>query len=126
MNTTIETRGEALRRLLQVARESGVRLLQDDRGEMWVTSASEPDVLHKVEPDRCSCRGFARAGHCRHQAALLSYLGFLDPEPPACTTCHDAGLIDAPRSRWVGGSQAGFRDQWSVEAPCPDCHPVAA
>jgi cytochrome c553 len=45
---------------------------------------------------------------------------------PDCGTCHDAGLIDAPRSRWVGGSRFGFRDTWATVAPCPRCQPVAA
>jgi len=76
-----ETHEEALHRLLQVARDSGVRLLRDDAGEMWATSVSDPDWLHKVEPNSCSCRGFARAGRCRHVAALRSHLGYFDPEP---------------------------------------------
>jgi len=133
LDTVTETREDALRRLLTIARESGVRLLQDDQGEMWTTSVSEPGLLHKVEPISCSCRGFARAGRCRHQAALLSYLGWLDPEPdpvgavlPACAVCLDAGLIDAPRSRWIGGSQTGYRDEWTSPTPCPSCQPVAA
>ena len=86
-----ETREQAHRRLLVVARDSGVRLLRDSHGEMWATSASDPGWLHKVEPDSCSCRGFARAGRCRHQATLLSHLGYLDgPEPdpaPMTITC---------------------------------------
>ena len=88
-----ETREQALRRLLQVARDSGVRLLRDSHGEMWATSASDPGWLHKVEPDSCSCRGFARAGRCRHVAALLAHLGYLDdpepdPAPMAITLAH--------------------------------------
>jgi len=130
---TAESRTDALRRLLEVAKESGVRLLRDDAGEMWTTSASDPGWLHKVEPGSCSCRGFARAGRCRHIAALWAHLGWLDgddsePTPPAtgCPVCLDAGLIDAPRSRWVGGCRTGYRDQWTTAVPCPSCQPVAA
>ncbi len=86
-----ETREAALRRLLEIARESSVRLGVDHAGDYWATSASDPGWLHKVEPDSCSCRGFARAGRCRHQATLLSHLGYLDdPEPdpaPMAITC---------------------------------------
>ncbi len=124
-----ETRDEALRRLLVVAKETGVRLLRDDAGEMWTTSVSDPGWLHKLEPGSCSCRGFARAGRCRHLAALWSHLGwFDDPEPtPAagCPVCQDTGTITVAHSRWVGGSRLGFRDQWSTLAPCPACREVA-
>ncbi len=91
MITTVETREDALRRLLQVARESGVRLLRDDSGEMWATSVSDPDWLHKVEPDSCGCRGFAMHRRCRHVAALHAPLGWLDPEPtpPAVAAAPD-------------------------------------
>jgi hypothetical protein len=126
--TTTESRTDALRRLLEVAKESGVRLLRDDAGEMWTTSVSDPGWLHKLEPDSCSCRGFARAGRCRHQAALWSHLGWLDgdgaPEPtPAagCPVCHGAGTITVAHSRWVGGSRLGFRDQWTTAGSCPVC-----
>ncbi len=127
MTTTIETRTEALRRLAQVARESGVRLLRDDAGEMWTTSVSEPGWLYKVGPDSCGCRGFARVGRCRHVAALWSHLGFFDPEPDppveamACSECQGTGTITVAHSRWIGGSRLGFRDQWSTPAPCPTC-----
>ena len=138
MNTTLEhtvteSRSDAIRRLLKVARESGVKLLKDDRGEMWATSVSEPGLLHKVEPESCSCRGFTHHRRCRHVAALWAHLGFLDPNPdpasaalPDCPVCLDAGLIDAPRSRWVGGCRTGYRDQWTTAVPCPSCQPVAA
>ncbi len=86
-----ETREDALRRLLVIAKDSGVRLLRDSHGDYWATSASDPGWLHKVEPGSCSCRGFARSGRCRHQATLLSHLGYLDdPEPdpaPMTITC---------------------------------------
>jgi hypothetical protein len=79
---TIETREQALQRLLQVARECGTRILRDHEGLYYATSASEPDLLHLVTRDSCSCRGFTAHGRCRHVAALLDYLGQLpDPTP---------------------------------------------
>jgi hypothetical protein len=119
MITIVETREEALRRLLQVARDSGVRLLRDDAGEMWATSVSDPDWLHKVEPDSCGCRGFARAGRCRHVAALQSHLGYFDPEPepPAMSTCGECGGLGEIQDMEV--RQFGrFAMQW---ATCPTC-----
>ncbi len=126
MNTIVETRSDALRRLLQIARESGVRLLRDDSGEYWTTSVSEPGWLHRVEPDSCTCRGFARVGRCRHVAALHAHLGWLDPEPEptpisTCSDCGGAGTITVARSRWVGSSRLSFRDQWSTPTVCPTC-----
>ncbi len=129
MVTTVETRDQALRRLLQVARESGVRLLRDSSGEMWTTSVSEPEWLHKVEPDSCTCRGFARAGRCRHQASLLSHLGYLDdpdpdPETPAvsevsCGECGGHGEVQDLEVRQHGRLVM----QWTR---CPMCRKEVA
>ncbi len=121
MITTIETRTEALRRLAQVARESGVRLLRDDAGEMWTTSVSEPGWLYKVEPDSCGCRGFAMYRRCRHVAALLSHLGYFDPEPepPAaaispCGECGGMGEVQDLEVRQFGR----FAMQWVACTAC--------
>jgi hypothetical protein len=59
METTIETRRQALCRLAQVARESGVKLLRDDLGEMFATSASEPSWLYPLEPSPPPRKGLA-------------------------------------------------------------------
>jgi hypothetical protein len=129
VNTTVETRTQALQRLARVARESGVKLMRDSDGAYWATSVSEPGWLYRLEPDRCGCRGFAHHRRCRHLAALLSHLGYLDdpdPDPaggalPDCAECHDAGVIDGPHSRWVGPARTGFRDTWTTAVPCPVC-----
>jgi hypothetical protein len=82
MNTTVETRDQALRRLLQVARESGVQLRIDTEGKYWATSVSQPGLLNPVSATSCSCRGFLAHRRCRHVAALLHHLGQLpDPTP---------------------------------------------
>ena len=130
--TTTESRTDALRRLLVIARESGVRLGVDHAGDFYATSVSEPARLYPVGPESCGCRGYQTHRRCRHVAALWAHLGYFGgPDDggaalPDCATCHDAGLIDAPRSRWVGGCQTGFRDEWTSAVPCPVCQPVAA
>jgi hypothetical protein len=121
MITIVETREDALRRLLQIARESGVRLLRDDSGEMWATSVSDPDWLHKVEPNFCGCRGFARVGRCRHIAALWSYLGYFDPEPPTpISTCNACG--ECQGQGMVSGTISTGSTTWRYGSiTCPDC-----
>ena len=130
--TKTESRTDALRRLLVVAKESGVRLGVDHHGDFWATSVSEPGRLYPLTPESCGCRGFQTHRRCRHLAALWSHLGYFDgPDDggavlPTCAACMDAGMIDAPRSRWIGGCQTGYRDEWTSPTPCPSCQPVAA
>ncbi len=102
MDTITETQPEskaaALRRLLVVAKESGVRLGVDRAGDFWATSVSEPGRLYAVSPESCGCRGFATHRRCRHVAALWSHLGYFDPAPtppaPAtCTRCNGRGDV---------------------------------
>ena len=120
-----ETREAALRRLLEIARESGVRLGVDHAGDYWATSVSEPGRLYPLTPESCGCRGFATHRRCRHVAALWSHLGWFDdpePDPSVCSACAGNGVIEQPRSRWIGGSRTGFRDEWDTPIACPACH----
>ena len=109
---TFETREDALRRLAQVARESGVKLLRDTHGEMWATSVSEPGWLYPVTPERCGCRGFAMYRRCRHVAALLAHLGYFDPEPPAVisTACQNCNGSLRERRMWLLPRHRNHRD----------------
>ncbi len=121
MVTTVETRTDALRRLAQVARESGVKLMRDTNGDYWATSVSEPGWLYRLEPDSCGCRGFAMHRRCRHVAALWSHLGYLEdpedpgPTPPAsCPTCHGTGS--------ECGTVASGRSWRYDSIVCTSCH----
>lgn len=104
--TKTESRTDALRRLLVVAKESGVRLGVDQHGDFWATSVSEPGRLYPVGPESCGCRGFATHRRCRHVAALWSHLGYLDaqpgPAPMAITLAHVDGHYSlAADPEWV-------------------------
>lgn len=100
MTSTIaqETRTDAMRRMLQIARDSGVRLLVATSGDFYATSVSQPGMIYLVTPESCGCRGFEQHRHCRHVAALWSHLGYLSDAPevvPAteapCQTCNGTG-----------------------------------
>ena len=130
-----ETERTALTRLLAKARTEGVKLVRDQDGRHFATSTSTPGRRYLVTGYSCTCRGFIAHQRCKHLAALLAAKGwFLDdpnPDPagavlPTCAACMDAGMIDAPRSRWIGGCQTGYRDEWTSPTPCPRCQPVAA
>ena len=61
-----------------------------------------------------------------HNSALQ--LAFLlmdghDPEPTECPQCHDSGMVEELRSRWVGGGHTGYRSEWTVQVPCAACQP---
>jgi hypothetical protein len=124
--TEFETRAQALCRLAQVARESGVKLMRDSEGEYWATSVSEPGWLYAVSPESCGCRGFATHRRCRHVAALHAHLGYFDPEPPApvaaaapdrCDECHGAGTVPAT----ISTGPTSWRYDSTV---CSTCHGV--
>jgi hypothetical protein len=109
--TVTETYTDAMLRLLQVARESGVQLKRTTEGEFWATSVSEPGKLYPVTATSCGCRGFHAHGRCRHLAALLSHQGKLEspiveltPAPQTCTTCNGTGwehITHRIRNRYV-------------------------
>lgn len=128
MTTTTrqESHTDAMRRLAQVARESGVTLRRDTEGRYWASSISEPGHWHVVTGLTCTCRGYARAQRCRHLAALHAALGWIpaeepEPEPAAqarCPQCDDRGSIEETRSRWVGSLSRGYRSTWTCTVPC--------
>ena len=90
ITTAPESREDALIRLADQARTSGVRLYMDRKdGRFYVSSRSQPGTFHRLSGFSCSCRGFIGHGRCAHLAALHAALGWLDPEPtpPASTAC---------------------------------------
>lgn len=117
---------EALTRLLAKARAEGVKLLRDNDGRHFATSATTPGKRYLVTGFSCECRGFVAHQRCKHLAALLSALGWLkdEPEPestpPAvsvspCGECGGHGEIQDLEVRQHGR----FVMQWTN---CPDCH----
>ena len=98
-----ETREEAIARLAQKARESGVKVLRDRKdGRFYVTSASTVGLMHYVTAVSCDCKGFASHQRCMHHAALLTALGWVggEPEPipatpAACSHCDGQGSTPA-------------------------------
>ena len=130
LDTVTETVDQARRRLAAKARREGVTLSLDDDGRWYASSVSQSGTRHYLTAYSCDCVGFCNHGRCKHHAALLACLGWLDldddpePTPPApagCPSCHGAGTIVVAHSRWIGGSRLGFRDQWSTPAPCLAC-----
>ena len=78
-----ETERTALTRLLAKAKAEGVKLLRDQDGRHYASSTSTPGRRYLVTGYSCTCRGFLSHGRCKHHAALMSALGWLqgDPEP---------------------------------------------
>ncbi len=122
-----ESREDALIRLADRARTSGVKLFQDRAdGRFYASSRSQPGAFHRLSGFSCSCRGFVSHGRCCHLAALHAALGWLDPEPetpeptPAasstgCSSCNGTGTVPATVStgpgKWAYGNET-----------CSGCH----
>jgi len=132
MDTIKTAELEHVMRLAAKARTEGVRLYVDRRdGRHYASSATTAGRLYFVTLASCTCPGFAAHQKCKHWGALQLAIALDGPDDggaalPDCSLCFDAGLIDAPRSRWVGGNRTGYRDIWNTTVPCPDCQPVAA
>jgi hypothetical protein len=79
----VETREEALRRLAQIARKRGIRVVTYPvTGEQFALSLSNPETVHRVTPLGCDCLGFTYHNRCTHYAALLEATGELPPDGP--------------------------------------------
>jgi len=103
---TSETQEQTLERLLAKARTEGVQLFRDrSDGRYYASSASTPGTLYMVTGYSCECRGFVAHGRCKHYAALMAALGWIEgspaltPEPQAvtatCRTCDGHGTHPA-------------------------------
>ncbi len=122
----------ALTRLAGKARADGIRLFRDRAGRYFASSASKPGTLHYVTGYSCDCLGFVTHHRCKHHAALMTALGWVEdergPEPPAppamsgtCSECGGTGTISVAHSRWIGSGKLGYRDEWNAPTACPGC-----
>jgi hypothetical protein len=76
-------RDQDIRRLALLALTRDLRILiYPPTSEVYCTSRSEPDCLHRVTRLSCDCRGFIQRGRCSHHALLLHHLGELPPADP--------------------------------------------
>lgn len=77
-----EPRELALRRLALQALNLDIQVLEyAPTNEIYATSYSQPDRLHRLTAVSCDCPGFTRHGRCMHYALLLWHRG----ELPAIT-----------------------------------------
>ena len=129
-----ETVDGARVRLARKARQQGVSLRIDARGNWFASSVSTPGreyLVTSLSSLSCTCTGFVNHQRCVHNSAALVALGWLDlgdddsdpePTPPAaCPTCHGTGEMVVRHSRWIGGGRWGFRDEWSTPVACHEC-----
>ena len=90
-----ETERTALTRLLAKAKAEGVKLIRDQDGRHFASSTSTPGRHYLVTGYSCTCRGFVAHQRCKHHAALLSALGWLqgdpEPDPGMAITCAHVG-----------------------------------
>lgn len=118
-----ETREQTLTRLLAKARHDGIKLYRDHTdGRYYATSTGDAGTLHYVTGYTCDCVGFFHHGACKHYAALMSALGWIDrkpdgpaPAPAACPDCAGKGTV-------IGTFATGrrtYRYDWQT---CPTCH----
>jgi hypothetical protein len=102
-------------RLADEARRRGVMILTEpSTSERFATSATEPRVIHRVNPSVCSCKGFAAWRRCTHQALLIAELGWLPDDPD-----RDPDPSPAPAPSAACAAPSG-------EIPCPLCDGATA
>ncbi len=110
----------ALTRLAAKAKQNGIRLYRDRSGRYFASSASKPGTFHYLTGYSCDCPGFATHQRCKHHAALMAALGWIDgtpePSPPAaCPDCDGAGTVP-------GTTRTGPRTWAYANVPCMRCH----
>jgi len=123
MTRSTETREATLTRLLDKARAEDINLYRDARdardARYYATSASDAGTLHYVTGYSCDCAGFINHGACKHYAALMAALGWIDREPdgpaPACPDCAGKGTVIGT----VATGRRTYRYDWQT---CPTCH----
>ena len=125
-----ETERTALTRLLAKARAEGVKLIRDEDGRHFASSATTPGKRYLVTGYSCTCRGFATHQRCKHHNALIVALGWVergstpDPEPTPiigrivrCGTCN--GLGETPYTRSTGPRR--YVADWETCRTCRGC-----
>jgi len=79
-----ETHAQRLARLANQALKRGLRILEyAPARDVFCTSHSHPEHLHRVTMLGCDCPGFFFTGECQHHALLMHDCGLLPPAPAA-------------------------------------------
>lgn len=115
---TFEATAADFWRLADEARKRGLRVLHVPASdEYYVTSASDPILLHRVTGLSCDCQGFLTWQRCTHHSLLLAELGWLpDPDPEPEPEPQEA--ISSNRDRLLVVEATA--DPWDVvESPTP-------
>ena len=108
-----ETVDEARVRLARKARQQGVTITRDKDGRRYASSVSTPGKRYLVTGFSCECCGFIAHGRCKHHAALLSALGWLqrapetDPGTPTACVHTTVTYVAGQRLRIVDGPLSG-------------------
>jgi hypothetical protein len=87
-----ETHAQRLARLANQALKRGLRILEyAPARDVFCTSHSHPEHLHRVTMLGCDCPGFFFTGECQHHALLMHDCGLLPP------TSGSANIIPFPK-----------------------------
>jgi len=123
----------ALTRLLAKAEAEGVTITRDQDGRYFASSVSTPGKRYLVTGFSCECCGFIAHGRCKHHAALLSALGWLqrapETDPGTPTACVHTTVVyhRGQRITVVDGPLTGKSAVVIHHDPNPNAkHPIEA
>ncbi len=116
----------ALTRLAAKAWQDGIRLFRNRSGRYFASSASQPGTLHYVTGYSCDCQGFVAHGRCKHHAALMTALGWVDeapdPTPPTETSPITSTCSECQGTGQVTGTISTGRSWTYASVTCTSCH----